>query len=282
MTLRARTALFAVAALVAVIIGIQMTRSGPTAPDAPAKASAPGDRQGGRAAIEVAGSAAGNARRDDTIRRPDARPRPFGLPPSADWKGEVRAALAKGEPWDALAAYRLGAFGVHCRTVAAAVDGGAMHPSEVETTAATLALCDGLPPRFRDDPLGQLRSAAEAGVVEAQVAYAALASTELSQEALLRDPQKAERFKRDAMRYLHEAAWVGSVDALSELAHAYHDGMITRRDPVAAYAYMDAVAKTGLVPSAPRVLGMWGAQLSPGQLQAARTLSGRIHRQCCR
>lgn len=271
--------LLAVAALLAAVIGIEGLRTRATTPTA--QATATHDRQGAGTVAPVGGPAADPARRGSAGRLAQPRPRPFRLDRSGARHGEVRDALAQGPHWDAMATYRLSAFAFECRLLSDAVEREATHPSHVESVAATLALCDALPPRFREDPLAQLRSAAEAGVVEAQVAYPALASSELTQDALLREPYRAEQFKRDALRYLHRAASIGSVDALNELAHAYDAGVLTKRDPVAAYAYMDVVARTGLVPSAYRLLGMWGARLSAGELQAARTLAWRIHQQCC-
>lgn len=50
-------------------------------------------------------------------------------------------------------------------------------------------------------------------------------------------------YRRKAMAYLNLAASTGNADALSMLSSSYANGVITKRDPMLAYAYFIA---TGL------------------------------------
>lgn len=206
---------------------------------------------------------------------------PFKLSSNNRAEDNFHFVLAQANNGDGLSIFQLSSLAIQCRLIDSAADRGELAPAEDESSARTLANCNELPEIYKEDPFRQLRLMAEAGVIEAQVAYPALASQALTQEELLRNPHKAEEFKRDSMRYLHRAAASGAVEALNELAHTYNQGVITQRDPIVAYAYAEAVSRTGLVPSAQTLTKAWGQQLSPSDLRTAHEMADRIYRECC-
>jgi TPR repeat protein len=177
--------------------------------------------------------------------------------------------------------FELGQRAVRCRMIDQAAIGGAIEREEETDAARQLAECNRIPNKYRDDPIAWVKRAAEGGVIEAQVAYPALASTELTPEEMVRDPKRVERYKTDSMRFLTSAASVGSVDALNELAHTYQQGMLAPADPVLSYAYMDTVARSGLTPSANRMLELWAQNLTPEQIRRATEISNQLYRECC-
>jgi TPR repeat protein len=189
--------------------------------------------------------------------------------------------IAQAATKDGLAILELAQRAVRCRMLEQASSSGSIDPSEDQSAAKQLADCEKIPVEYSKDPVAWARLAAEAGVVEAQVAYPALASQELTPEVMARDTRRVERYKADSMRFLKRAASAGSVDALNELAHSYQQGVITAADPVLSYAYMSAAERSGLVSSAGRLLSAWGQQLSPEQRSRAGVLSNQIYQECC-
>lgn len=90
---------------------------------------------------------------------------------------------------------------------------------------------------------------------------------------LLAAPGKVEKFRRDAMTYLHSVAVTGSAEAMIRLASAYSSGVLVDRDPVLAYAYEIAAASIAgsALPHSPLE-----AELSSQDLARARMLAREL------
>lgn len=124
--------------------------------------------------------------------------------------------------------------------------------------------------------------AASQGSEGAQLAYLPMMATFMqSDERTMMDEEAIRSFKYKSLSYLHRAASHGSVDALNQLAIVYNEGYITRRDPVAAYAYMYATYRSGLVPGSSKVLALWGQQLSARDVSSGASKGEAIYRSCC-
>ena len=91
-----------------------------------------------------------------------------------------------------------------------------------------------------------------------------------------------ERYKTNTLQFLTAAASDGSVDALSQLADVYKNGLIAPADPVRAYAYEYAVSQSGLVGTASQLLDLWAKDMTSAQIEQARQLGNSIYQQCCR
>lgn len=229
-----------------------------------------------------AGNMAAKGKQTDRISYlPPSTSGPFVLPSTSNSFENVALLISEANSKDGLAIYKLSALSIQCQLINAAIESGDLDSSEDADVARTLIKCQSLSEKYINDPIGQLQMAAEAGVIEAQVAYPALASQFLTLEEMVRDPSEVERYKNDSMRYLHQAATAGSVEALNELAHAYNQGALTKQNQAYAYAYMDVVNRTNLAPSAAQVLEVWGAQLTPDQRDAARVIADNLYQECC-
>lgn len=195
---------------------------------------------------------------------------------------QIEAAVAAAEQGDAAAMTQLAKLASACAVQIPLVASGEIDHDNAGSVADTLSACEAMPDRFRDNPLELLERAAESGSIEAKIAYPALASAAATSERLLSDPQLAERLRRNAERYLREAALAGSVDALNEIAHQYNSGVLLAADPVAAVAYMRAADRTGLLgASAAPIISAWERQLTPEQMQRSGEMADQIYVRCC-
>ena len=127
-----------------------------------------------------------------------------------------------------------------------------------------------------------LERAAMAGSVDAQLAYFAVAGQAYSTvEAIARDTQGFEAFRRRAADFLHAASSTGNVDAMVALSTVYREGLLVPQDHVSAYAYLDAVNRTGVLPSSAQALQTQAARLTPEEIERARRLADQIYARCC-
>lgn len=142
--------------------------------------------------------------------------------------------------------------------------------------------CEGITPEQMAESLAFLKTAAEAGVLQAQLSYSNFASDRFETVAdVAKNIKEFEQFKQDSMRYLSSAARSGSVEGLLAMSEAYRQGMLTEQNPVQAYAYLHAVNQSGLTSPADTGLALLGASLNPVQLQQATLLGNNLYRQCC-
>jgi TPR repeat protein len=127
-----------------------------------------------------------------------------------------------------------------------------------------------------------LEMAAQDGSIEAKLLYAVDTSASLGTSAdMLKDPEKVERYKKTAVRFLNEAADSGSLDALMKLANAYDVGMLVPKNPSMSYAYYLAIERvdSGSIPTI--VLDGLRSQMSPREISAARSQAQEIYSRCC-
>ena len=124
--------------------------------------------------------------------------------------------------------------------------------------------------------------AARRGSIAAQVSYPTINWEALEDSGRSLDTEAIEAYKSNTLSFLTSAADQGSVDALSQLAMTYQDGIVVPRDPIAAYAYEWAINQTGLVLATPKLLEQWEAQMTPEQILVGRKQGEQIHQRCCR
>ena len=148
-----------------------------------------------------------------------------------------------------------------------------------DPSITTAERCRGLDLKDYKAGVNLLQYAASHGDPNAAYAYSGLMSIWMNHNPkLMFDENFIASFKGNTMSYLQHAAANGNIDAISQLAYIYQNGIITDRDPVSAYAYMDTVATSGLIPGASRVLDIWRRSLSPDQLSSALTRSQNMRK----
>ena len=146
--------------------------------------------------------------------------------------------------------------------------------------------CKDVPPADIADRLVFLDRAAAGGDESAQTNYVNSALAVLAfdnRQDVVRNAEEIVRVKAEGMRYMEQAAAAGNTRALFNLAVAYRDGQVVSADPVMAYAYLEALQRTGLIKPAllqPR-MDEWHASLSTGDLARAQAAAERIHASCC-
>lgn len=160
------------------------------------------------------------------------------------------------------------------------------HSSSLEPLLAHIdedrASCGSLSSDALGDYGKWIELAAQQGNRHAQLAYAAIFGQLLDSQQHAMDTAWIERYKTNTLQFLTAAASDGSVDALSQLADVYKNGLIAPADPVRAYAYEYAVSQSGLVGTASQLLDLWAKNMTPAQIEQARQLGNSIYQQCCR
>ncbi|HZX77315.1 hypothetical protein [Lysobacter sp.] len=129
-----------------------------------------------------------------------------------------------------------------------------------------------------------LEASAEKGFLPAQLMYGVDPTSIVgSGPELIADPEAVAAYRRNAMGYMHRAALTGSVDALSMLAGAYANGILTKRDPVLAYAYFHAgTLATGRSDSMHDLMRQrYETELTRSEVQRATQQGRSIYEECC-
>lgn len=203
---------------------------------------------------------------------------------------EYRALLADANGGDAVAATRLYLMLQNCEKIQAGTpsleslrrDEAAQ--VDVEATllqrAAELEHCASIDKKIIAERASWLGMAAEAGLLQAQLIYAVQAEELLGgAQGMLQNPESVQRHRANAMRYLDSAASTGNIDAILVLSDVYQGGVLTPRDPVAAYGLRLASLTVSPGWADPRVVAQWGRDLTPAQRSAAENYSREFIRQ---
>jgi TPR repeat protein len=143
------------------------------------------------------------------------------------------------------------------------------------------AHCQGLSSTELQDYGHWIELAAKRGSVAAQIAYPTIFAELLSSPEHALDEAWISDYKANSLNFLQSAAHSGSVDALSQLAHIYRDGLMAPKDTTMAYAYAYAVSRSGLVVSTPKLLEMWAQAMTPEEVAAAQQRGAEIYQACC-
>ncbi|KRD39454.1 hypothetical protein ASE35_03610 [Lysobacter sp. Root916] len=154
---------------------------------------------------------------------------------------------------------------------------------ETQLIARTPTQCHGLTPDQYRNNVRWLEQAADSGIAMAQLSYARNAEAVIGNSSqMLSDPEKVIAYRRKAMHYMQRAAAGGSIEGLMSLSDAYHYGVITRRDPIRAYAYY--YAKDLAAPSTygQKRLQAYADLLNSTQLAAATQQGRGIYDVCCK
>ncbi|SFK67885.1 sel1 repeat family protein [Lysobacter sp. cf310] len=230
------------------------------------------------------------ARRPNTVPRVSTFTRSYDPPPGR--AVDVVAALQpRAEAGDNDAAFYLFVKVEGCRyalyhggsgsgTRAAPVAGDDL---EAQLIARTPPQCHGLTLDQYRNNVRWLEQAADSGIAMAQLSYARNAEAVIGNSSqMLSDPEKVIAYRRKAMHYMQQAAAGGSIEGLMSLGDAYHYGVITRRDPIRAYAYY--YAKDLAAPSAygQKRLQAYADLLNSTQLATATQQGRDIYDACCK
>lgn len=142
--------------------------------------------------------------------------------------------------------------------------------------------CKGLTNANYDQALKLLTYAADNDDVNAQNAYMGEVGLWMRTHPELQYQQDfMSSYVTNSLSYLSRAASSGNVDAMMQLAQVYDAGVITSRDPSAAYAYVYAINKTGLLPSSQRMLAYWQSRFTPQEVSKGISAGDQIFRECC-
>lgn len=151
----------------------------------------------------------------------------------------------------------------------------------LESSEARIQECDGA-----STMLGErghwLERAADGGNLEAQLLYVADPDAVIGDGAdMLRNPERAQRWRAKALGYLDTLVSQGNVDAMLSLSGKYGSGFVVERDPVKAYALARAarLARPDQVPEI--LIDSYRKQLRADQLREADDLGTNIFESCC-
>lgn len=268
-----------------------MVRIGPVETPAPANATAIEHDIGGPAAELL------RARRPNTVPRVSTFTHSYDPPPGR--AVDVLAALQpRAEAGDNEAAFYLFVKIEGCRYQlyhgrgggGGNSSGGQARPAptagddvEAQLIARTPPECHGLTLQDYQNNVRWLEQAADSGIAMAQLSYAINAEAVVGNSSqMLSDPEKVVAYRRKAMHYMQQAAAGGSIEGLMSLRDAYHYGVITRRDPIRAYAYYHALGLTDPRFISERRMGAYADQLTPEQLALATRQGRGIYDACCK
>ncbi len=151
----------------------------------------------------------------------------------------------------------------------------------MENALQQLKECGGAQ-KLLDEQGKWLEQAAEAGVAEAQLLFAADVKAVLGAESdMLRDPRKVQQYKVKAVRYLSKLAKGGNVEAMLSLAGTYDNGILSDRDPFRSYVYSRAaqLAVPELIPT--NLVEMRRRKVPVDQWSRAEQAARRFYSQCC-
>lgn len=118
--------------------------------------------------------------------------------------------------------------------------------------------------------------AAQAGVLDAQVNFRAVAADHVASEAALRDPGLLNRYKRSVRYYARRAALTGRPDALYNAYEVMSSDLFGSPDPVAAHAYLVAFERSSTSARARTLLSRNEDDLDAAQLAEARALARKM------
>lgn len=216
--------------------------------------------------------------------------RPPERRPPGDAAAFARTLLPASARGDSVASYRLYLAAADCE---ASVSPEVMRanqriaewlpPNQAELSARAMEECETLlvDPEL-SDRRAWLRLAAAQGSVEAAVVYALTIDEVVGgPDEWLKHPEKVADYKQRALRYLEQAAAVGSVGALWSLSDAYKGGFLAPEDPVKALAYRIAAVQMEPAIGAQGSIERMEKLLSPDQISEARRQARLIHQQCC-
>lgn len=202
----------------------------------------------------------------------------------------VRSRLAASAAGDAQATYAIFQRVSACRREVVAADEGVfrayseagMGAQYANSVERSLEQCASL---FEDSSVmsgGWLALAAEQGSVEARIVFARLPEEVAgTYQDVLRDPARLVEYRKNAVRYLNEAASQGSLDALVTLGNIYERGLLAERDDVRSYAYKVALGQVRPTAVTLDELARLRRGLSSSQQAQAEMLSREILRDCC-
>ncbi|MBT2747204.1 MULTISPECIES: hypothetical protein [unclassified Lysobacter] len=157
---------------------------------------------------------------------------------------------------------------------AASLDDEVLTSDVVRQLAEDRVICLGLSKEQLASREYWTTKAARLGHVEAQLAYFSVATEKFdTPEKLVAGADELVHIKAEALTHLTSAASQGNRTALFNLASAYHDGTLTKRDAVKAYAYMRALQYSGGTKVASKYVDLWGRELTAQQLKSADAMA---------
>ncbi|NUT13530.1 MAG: sel1 repeat family protein [Cupriavidus sp.] len=205
-------------------------------------------------------------------------------PRPGDANQVISALLPLAEAGDEVAAYEIYLKVASCQYQLQSAMASAPN---TDPMALIPAECQSLPVnQWRNYSSRWLEASAERGFVPAQLTYAGDPGAVVGSETdMISAPERVETYRKNAMRYLHQAAATGNVEALQRLASAYGNGVLTKRDPIRALAYFlasDTASRPLIPPEISEALkDKYSTGLSTKDIQRATQQGSIIYEDCC-
>lgn len=152
---------------------------------------------------------------------------------------------------------------------------------------ALLANCENVTGAQMDQRYGWLKSAAQAGDPQAQFLYAQSGPDAIGgTEEALRDPQKWEEYREEAISYMDDLTKQCYLNAITDMASSYYFGnAYYPKDAVKAYMFRLLVTQLGDKPmpaaAKDQYLQQASSKLSSEQIAAATQLANNFQQQYC-
>lgn len=118
--------------------------------------------------------------------------------------------------------------------------------------------------------------AASSGVVEAQIAFRAIAADFIASEGAMKRKNAMEQYKAKTLKYAYEAARSGSPEALFNAYDVASSGLFAPRNDVLAYSYLYAYSDVRPSPRTSRLLATESKRLSASELASAQDAAKKI------
>lgn len=195
-------------------------------------------------------------------------------PPRGDYSAMIPDLRERAKSGDAESAYTLSRILLDCLLVNKGKASG------YGAANAAPDRCKGIEVSDANEARLWLQRAAENGVLAAQLLYWNSSSDLITPEDMFRDPKGVQEYKDKALSLLTSAASHGSVEAMIALSGAYSDGVNAEQNLQLAYAYR--YAATLVRPDLTDPSTMFEGELSPDQVDKAKTIGNNIFSKCCR
>lgn len=173
---------------------------------------------------------------------------------------------------DAETAYELVEINLRCQIDREA----ALGSGHLRSTSESLCKDLSDKPMSREEIFKAITYAAEHGSTKAQLDYSLYASRIFEDEKYSLDTDLIREYKENTVRFLEAAGSSGQPQAYVRLSDIYKNGALTSKDPVMAYAYAEAYARTGSSRYGASFLSSASSGLDGAQLRRGKEIANQI------
>ena len=211
--------------------------------------------------------------------------------PDTDPLDHVRSLLGRSQAGDAAATYEIYLVVSQCNATLEVPDPGLLQvyrkagaeKSYLESLETNFDRCQSLTAEQALSAQPWLARAAGQGSVEAKIMFAIDSKSIIGDRSgYLAHAEQLVQYRQDAMRHLHEAASLGSVDALMHLATSYDAGVLTAPSQMQSLAYYKAVNAVQPNANLQTLIDRKTQGMSAQDVQRASGEAERILAACCR